>query len=329
MQEGVMFGAVEWIIVFEDQGRSPIYLGDEDTALTVFEQMSINWNCHLFYRVSSKAGIHYPKSVAEQNKVLTEKVGLLQSQLNDVKSKQLKTESWAIHLKQVISEINGIAKHVNCDGIATIESLCSKVLTDDKPETVSINDVFVKEFELLIGDTFRFPVELRKMWSSSEVSSWVNDALNRVKEGFSNLDLSNIVVDEDEFIHLLPYSFATLVKDAKKNLGLSEEETAELLISLYEGKLITNPCTYSNYYLDDFDEGKKIVAKLSTFTSVEHVDLSFKSPAWNSSKADSFGAIRPTYVNPYASDDFSGQIEQLYRLIVMRFLSQFDPSVYK
>lgn len=53
---------VDWLIVFEDTDHGSMGFTEEDSAKKAFEMKAKNWNCHLFYRVSSESGIDYPKA---------------------------------------------------------------------------------------------------------------------------------------------------------------------------------------------------------------------------------------------------------------------------
>src|SRR5690554_2808683 len=57
---------VDWMIFFEDTEHDPMVFTDEDCARKAYEMKAQNWNCHLFYRVSSEAGIDYPKAEIQQ-----------------------------------------------------------------------------------------------------------------------------------------------------------------------------------------------------------------------------------------------------------------------
>ena len=120
----------------------------------------------------------------------------------------------------------------------------------------------------------------------------------------------------------LPFSLDRLQMECNRRLGLSAQETLELAQELYESKLISYPRTDCGHLpesqLSEADGILKSLAKLYP-KEVAKTDITITSPAWNDQKLTAHHGIIPTGVLA----ELSGKAEEVFKVIVVRYLSQF------
>jgi DNA topoisomerase-3 len=127
----------------------------------------------------------------------------------------------------------------------------------------------------------------------------------------------------------LPFSLSTLQKTCSAKFGLGAQEVLDIAQALYEThKATTYPRSDCNYLPEEqFQEASTIVTALAKSDTevqriVESLDLSRKSPAWNTKKITAHHAIIPTQTPPNL-DAMSGNERKVYELIRRQYLAQF------
>jgi DNA topoisomerase-3 len=127
----------------------------------------------------------------------------------------------------------------------------------------------------------------------------------------------------------LPFSLSTLQKTCSAKFGLGAQEVLDIAQALYEThKATTYPRSDCNFLPEEqFQEASSIVTALAKSDAdvqriVESLDLSRKSPAWNTKKITAHHAIIPTQTPPNL-DAMGGNERKVYELIRRQYLAQF------
>ncbi|WP_010632324.1 DNA topoisomerase III [Sporolactobacillus vineae] len=132
----------------------------------------------------------------------------------------------------------------------------------------------------------------------------------------------------------LPFDLTELQREANRRLGFSARKTLNVLQNLYEHhKIVTYPRTDSRYLTRDI--AATMPERLKAVSSVfgaEVRPILFKQKGrvladfvYNNAKVSDHHALIPTEQPVYLSD-LSDDEEQLYRMIVIRFLALFYPE---
>lgn len=129
----------------------------------------------------------------------------------------------------------------------------------------------------------------------------------------------------------LPFSLSTLQKTCSAQLGLGAQEVLDIAQALYEThKATTYPRSDCNYLPEEqFHEASGIIRALASGDAkvqglTEKLDLSRKSPAWNTKKITAHHAIIPTHTPPNL-DAMNSNERKVYELIRRQYLAQFLP----
>ncbi|OYY54360.1 MAG: DNA topoisomerase III, partial [Halothiobacillus sp. 28-55-5] len=129
----------------------------------------------------------------------------------------------------------------------------------------------------------------------------------------------------------LPFSLSTLQKTCSAKFGLGAQEVLDIAQALYEThKATTYPRSDCNYLPEEqFHEASGIVKALASADPDIHrlsekLDLSRKSPAWNTKKITAHHAIIPTHTPPNL-EAMNGNERKVYELIRRHYLAQFLP----
>lgn len=130
----------------------------------------------------------------------------------------------------------------------------------------------------------------------------------------------------------LPFSLATLQKEACSKLGITLKELDVIMQELYEKKkLVTYPRSDCNYIPDSqFGDAGSIVLNLLHCGSpaveavAKQADTTIKNPCFNTSKTSAHHAIIPTGVKADIST-LSTDERGVYEIIALRYLMQFYP----
>jgi len=130
----------------------------------------------------------------------------------------------------------------------------------------------------------------------------------------------------------LPFSLSSLQKTCSAQFGLGAQEVLDIAQALYEThKATTYPRSDCNYLPEEqLDEASGIVTALAKADSAvqrlaSSLDLSRKSPAWNTKKITAHHAIIPTHTPPNL-DAMNGNERKVYELIRRQYLAQFLPA---
>lgn len=141
--------------------------------------------------------------------------------------------------------------------------------------------------------------------------------------------VESIEAEDKKVPQPLPYSLATLQKDACKRLGISLKELDVVLQKLYENyKILTYPRSDCEYIPESqFGDADTILDLLSGLNVgisqyAAEADSSIKSRAFNDKKITAHHAIIPTSVFP--PFDKMTMIEKgVYLIVALRYIAQF------
>ena len=141
--------------------------------------------------------------------------------------------------------------------------------------------------------------------------------------------VKSIEVENKKVPQPLPYSLATLQKDACKRLGISLKELDVILQKLYESyKILTYPRSDCEYIPESQFNDARIILDLLSGLNVgisnyaASADFSIKSRAFNDKKISAHHAIIPTSVVP-PLDKMSVAEKGVYLIVALRYISQF------
>jgi len=130
----------------------------------------------------------------------------------------------------------------------------------------------------------------------------------------------------------LPFTLSKLQAAASAKFGLSAQDTLNCAQALYEThKLTSYPRTDCAYLPESQRQGARmILAAVATVNhlmtpTVQGVDLSLKSAAWNDKKIGAHHGIIPTSHDQVSISALSEAEKQVYELIVKAYVCQFYP----
>jgi DNA topoisomerase-3 len=160
------------------------------------------------------------------------------------------------------------------------------------------------------------------------------DAIVQKLQHASAAAVQSVTVKKRKERQPLPFDLTELQREANRRLGFSARKTLNVLQNLYEHhKIVTYPRTDSRYLTRDI--ATTMPERLKAVSSVfgaEVRPILFKQKGrvqadfvYNNAKVGDHHALIPTEQPVYLSD-LSDDEEQLYRMIVIRFLALFYPE---
>lgn len=137
----------------------------------------------------------------------------------------------------------------------------------------------------------------------------------------------------------LPFSLTDLQRTANKDLGMSAQETLSALQNLYEAKMTTYPRTDSSYLAEDMidpiSQNVGTLTKLGFLTQEQKLGVShlikdgIKKACFDNSKLTDHHAVIPTFENYDNFVNLKAHEQNIYKLVVKRFIQSLLPVCVK